>query len=73
VPLVSDLSLGFCPGISGARPVFHIVDSAAVAGGVDDMTAAGIESVSSLRTSLLFGVIAFREHDVVVRCERLLL
>ena len=30
VPLVSDLSLGFCPGTSGDRPVFHIVGSAAV-------------------------------------------
>lgn len=31
MPLVSDLSLGFCPGTSGDRPVFQIVGSAASA------------------------------------------
>jgi hypothetical protein len=32
VPLVSDLSFGFCPGTSGDLPVFHIVASSAVVG-----------------------------------------
>ena len=40
------------------RPVFHIVGSAAVADGVDGMAAAGTDSVNSLRTSLLLGVVA---------------